>query len=267
MIQTGITLSDIIKFIQKYLGILVIIPAFIGGLWQLIELSNISISFIRFFSLSQIVPDGLLILIFLLIATFTYMLGWVADTLFYINEEPKPPKQLDSREYEKYRKQQLSKWMLSFLVAYSFSLFYFLNFMYKAPNFTDLKSSVCLVLIFVLILNRSLNGCFNFAQDKYKKVFKFCNSFLLILYVIISIFLCKRVHSLFTYTDNIINIENIKTDISKKYPNTKQELLYFNDKYLFIKIIDIPKKTSNEEKNKQKEDKFYIMELNKLFSK
>ncbi|WET04849.1 hypothetical protein [Flavobacterium sp. YJ01] len=267
MIQTGITLTDIIKFIQKYLNILIIVPAFIGGLWQLIELSNISISFIRFFSLSQIVSDGLLILIFMLIASFTYMLGWFGDRLFFINKQSADSELLNSDDYEKHRKKELSKWMVIFLMSYSFSLFYFLKFMYKTPNFTDLKSSVSITLIFIITLNRTLNACYNFAQDKHKKIFKLCNFFLLILYVIIAIFLSKRIHSVFINTNNIINIENIKKDVSLKYPNTKQELLYFNDKYLFIKLINIPQKASKDKKKMKKEDKVYIMELNKLFTK
>lgn len=47
------TLTLFIKFIKEYLSFILIIPTFLGGIWQIIELSSISISFIRFFSVSN----------------------------------------------------------------------------------------------------------------------------------------------------------------------------------------------------------------------
>ncbi|KAF2336880.1 hypothetical protein [Flavobacterium daemonense] len=48
--------------IKDNLSILILIPTIIGGIWQLLELSLISTSFIRFFSITQLVADGILIL-------------------------------------------------------------------------------------------------------------------------------------------------------------------------------------------------------------
>lgn len=64
MIQTGFKVNGVGNFIKDYLSVIILIPAFIGGIWQLIELMSISMPNIRFFSISQIVPDGLLILMF-----------------------------------------------------------------------------------------------------------------------------------------------------------------------------------------------------------
>ncbi|CAA6803930.1 MAG: Unknown protein, partial [uncultured Sulfurovum sp.] len=53
-----VTLLDI----KNNLAVILLFPALLGGLWQLLELSKMSISFIRFFSPTQLLPDGLLIL-------------------------------------------------------------------------------------------------------------------------------------------------------------------------------------------------------------
>ncbi|MFC6269808.1 hypothetical protein [Frigoriflavimonas asaccharolytica] len=42
--------------------LILILPTLIGGFWQLLELVVIDPAFLRFFSVSQLIPDGLLIL-------------------------------------------------------------------------------------------------------------------------------------------------------------------------------------------------------------
>ncbi|HLP56623.1 MAG TPA: hypothetical protein VK151_16420 [Fluviicola sp.] len=62
-----------LQFWKNNLSLIVIIPYVLGGIWQIIELSNISLTYIRFFSVTQSVSDGLLMLIilFLVISSWT----------------------------------------------------------------------------------------------------------------------------------------------------------------------------------------------------
>lgn len=53
------------KLIKDNLSVIVIIPTLMGGFWQMFELVTIDTSYLRFFSISQIIPDGLLILFWL----------------------------------------------------------------------------------------------------------------------------------------------------------------------------------------------------------
>ena len=53
------------SFVKRNINLIVILPALFGGLWQVVELASMSFSFIRFFSVGQIIPDGLLVLLFL----------------------------------------------------------------------------------------------------------------------------------------------------------------------------------------------------------
>src|SRR5690606_19259612 len=55
--------SSDLKFIRENISLIIIVPTVLGGLLQLYNLSNISPEYIRFFSLSQVVPDGLLFLV------------------------------------------------------------------------------------------------------------------------------------------------------------------------------------------------------------
>lgn len=48
---------------KNNLPFLVIVPYILGGIWQIIELSSISLTYIRFFSVTQSVSDGLLMLV------------------------------------------------------------------------------------------------------------------------------------------------------------------------------------------------------------
>ena len=51
---------------QKHIGIIVLLPTIIGGIWQILELGSLGTPYIRFFSVSQLVSDGLLVCYILL---------------------------------------------------------------------------------------------------------------------------------------------------------------------------------------------------------
>lgn len=62
--------KKVLDYIKENINILILIPTVLGGFWQLLELVRIEISFIRFFSLTQVVSDGLVIMFLLLIFAF-----------------------------------------------------------------------------------------------------------------------------------------------------------------------------------------------------
>lgn len=265
MIQTGITINKIGYFLKEHLSVLIIVPAFIGGLWQSIELMSISTPYIRFFSISQIVPDGILILMFLVIAFSYHTIGWFADVLFFVKGEPKPTEYLSSEDYEKYRKKKLIYWTIFFFVSYVFSVLYLLYIKDDKLKSTQLNGLVVMSYLMVFILNRSLSNCYYYAKDIHKELFK--GWLLFILYFILVLYFGKHIHNSFIAPSNIVNVEQVKSDVAQKYPNTKQELLYFNDKYIFVKIIDKFKKDKKGKIIKHTNEKIYIMKLESLFNK
>lgn len=265
MIQTGIEINKTAKFLKEYLSILIVIPAFIGGIWQSFELMSISIPYIRFFSISQIVSDGILILMFIIIAFSYNFIGWFADILFFEKGKPEPAEVLSAEDYEIYKRKKLRYWLSFFIIAYViiFGLIYRL-FDDKA-TLTEFKGLFVMTFFYVFILNRSLDNCYFYAKDKHKKIFKACNGLLLVLYFVFALSFSKRIHNLLIAPTNIINIEQVKMDVENKYPNTKQELLYFNDKYIFIKIIDKIKMDKKGKVLKHTSEKIYIMKFETLF--
>jgi len=74
-----------IKLLKEYLPLIILVPALLGGIWQIIELSSISIAYIRFFSVTQILPDGLVILI--LTITFAIAFWWFYNLERNINKD------------------------------------------------------------------------------------------------------------------------------------------------------------------------------------
>lgn len=59
------------KLTKNNFTLFLLTPTLIGGLYQIWQLTNIELSFIRFFSVSQVVSDGLMILIGILLILFS----------------------------------------------------------------------------------------------------------------------------------------------------------------------------------------------------
>lgn len=88
------TIWKVIKFIKEYLSVIIFVPTVLGGLWQLSVLWSFGLAYIRFFSISQLVSDGLIALLFIplvLLVTFvSFTISQVikpietGDKVFYI---------------------------------------------------------------------------------------------------------------------------------------------------------------------------------------
>ncbi|MBL7560412.1 hypothetical protein JAO71_11420 [Olleya sp. YSTF-M6] len=63
------------NWLKEHLNIIVLVPTLIGGIWQIWELLIISPSYIRFFSVTQVIADGLLSLFVLTMIYFAIRLG------------------------------------------------------------------------------------------------------------------------------------------------------------------------------------------------
>jgi hypothetical protein len=87
-------LKEQYQLLKDNISILILVPTILGGIWQLLELSSISTSFIRFFSLSQLVADGILILFILSIiyASFKLSNKMIGKDHYKINTNTQPPK-------------------------------------------------------------------------------------------------------------------------------------------------------------------------------
>ncbi|WP_336034699.1 hypothetical protein [Acinetobacter bereziniae] len=60
-------MKKILDVLKEYLSIIVLIPAIIGGMYQIINIIyNVGFSYVRYFSVAQVIPDGILIGLFII---------------------------------------------------------------------------------------------------------------------------------------------------------------------------------------------------------
>jgi hypothetical protein len=190
--------------IKNNLAIILLFPALLGGLWQLIELSKMSISFIRFFSPTQLLPDGLLILFMLGISYLSVqlILSTYSDKKInfkrkilnisltkpsdFIHSYIKPIKMnklelIDNPIY--YRKDLI--WLDIFIVIFGILFMVFIFYFFSSSDDKDTFISFLLSLILFTLMVRMLSRSvfvlsILFMENKYNKLKKyFSNRFIL----------------------------------------------------------------------------------------
>lgn len=219
--------------------LIVAIPPFLGAIWQLIELSRIDLSYIRFFSISQLVPDGSLILVSLILVFYSaFCLKLLLDNLKGTEETNEKAKK------EKY--QPITGLILSLIgigILY-FGLTYANDYFIK-----NLKSilaiwlivplNILILIISILFLENGLSYVENiFSKSRVKR--------LLIYYTLIFIFIFSNYIKLYYLEFNkiillpkdLINLKSIEKQIKDDYPSSTINIKYLNDKYIFYSIVD-----------------------------
>lgn len=259
MIQTDFKLKEKFEFIKENLTVLVILPAFIGGLWQVFELTNISYAYIRFFSVSQMVADGILILFVGILSSITFLIQIFLNIIFGrtndSTSDDTPP-----------TKKQIKRYFIICCCIYVFGLLYFglqyIFFEYKQFKDGSLFNDVLVVILTTYVLSSLLNLWYINTTSFLKEFTSILNLLLVVYYGLIFFYFCKTIHSSFILNDKLANIENIQSMIKVKYPSKENEILYFNDKFIFLKTFD--KKVIDSSTNKPIE-KIHILNFDKLF--
>ncbi|PWB24668.1 hypothetical protein [Flavobacterium sp. HTF] len=261
MIQTGIKVKSVIVFIKENLSIIIILPALFGGLWQLFELWSIAPSFIRFFSISQIVPDGLFILFLLIYCSLPFLGAHLVHTA--IIKDDKTTFELMTLPIIKNKKVKLKVYGLGFLLLTLCGIILYLYSSFIDDTIIRMDMGLILAIPLIAFSNLFLNNCYNTTSPESKYNYKLGNFLLLILYCAIAIYAFKRVHKI-RLPRNIANIEYITAVTQKKYPDSKNEILYFNDKFIFFKITD---KHKIDKETDELTEKIEILKLDDLFIK
>lgn len=203
---------NIIKFLKEYLSLIIIIPTFLGGIWQILELSLMSISYVRFFSITQLVADGILIII--------VILPWIIGLIFSV-EIYNSVKNKDSIIKNNIFV-DIFLYFIIILVCYiSGKVLY--NIIKEIGintyiGYLFLVTYVYFILFVVIVFfSKLFIKCIHFFKKIYKtRILSFS------LIVISSFFLFF--HYIFFIPKNLENITNL--------PDGK--IRYFNDKYIFI---------------------------------
>jgi hypothetical protein len=228
------------KKIKENLSIIILFPALLGSIWQIIELSRISTSFIRFFSVSQLVADGALILFLFF---FTYL--GLRLTKFFLKEKNFA---IGTKEEESLRWKPtlvlflLTGTMIGALLIPSFADLYRENRLSPAALLTVVPGTVIILTLFVkstvsLLTAFGLRGSGIPNKDLKQFIDGIIGLTFCVLALKLLLFLTSAFHKSFTMPENVVNIKNIKCKLTNRSVPVKQlEILYFNDKYLFVQF-------------------------------
>ncbi len=230
--------SQFTKFInfkndfKDNLSLIILLPTFLGGVYQAIELIIISPSLIHFFSISQLIADGLFILVyFIILLLIPYLLSCIIIKLV-LNKYPKSIK------------------------TYAFILFLLmiaLLFLLKEKQELFERNIMLRFVVHLIICFISI--CF---YDVIIRLFNIneinvtrWHNFYFAANIIITILLL----SLYMYhvMSQSISIDNFEILKNKYTKNQKAKILYYNDKYIFLQI-----------ENNLKENKIHIEKIESI---
>lgn len=257
-----------IDFLKEYLGVLILIPTVLGGLWQFFELATMSISFVRFFSITQIIPDGLMLLFLLLIISvitvpftrFMFIIKEMHFKTFLITE-------LNFIKIGRY----VSTIAIVIIVVDIYLLYNYLS---------KVEDTITLLLIFLPLHILSTTVPFIIVTKSFKlndeasmKHFMGMYFNMFLLNALSYSFFLLEIHNRYILPQNLKNLElaiQNKQDLVKDKTLT---VLYANDKYIFISLENkLPESKIKKEWNdflkiekKHSKDDFLILKFDELF--
>ncbi|GIT97298.1 hypothetical protein [Sulfurovum sp. TSL1] len=266
--------KDYVEIIKFYLPIILIVPPLIGGMWQTLELANMSLSFIRFFSTTQLLPDGILVLYILLVFFISYKLSNklrpdkinLQDKVFILTNT-------DLTDEEISKKIPIAQENKHLLIYFFFLNFIFGFFSYGIYPEVEKNVSMFILTVWLTVSFMFLKSIFEtlFAiyflypkpinsfvekitnrdkKEKYKN--KTIDHILVIIFILVfftTIGLVTKAISVFHHNSILPNDLKNTTNIQDKLENNdynKSKILYLNDKFIFIEHTQHDKNTSIE---------------------
>jgi hypothetical protein len=239
-------IGEPVKFIRENLNVIILVPALLGGIWQLSELLSISPTFIKFFSISQIVPDGILILLYLLTLIFPAIIFsffyYLLDGLFVL---------IGSTEFIRTVIRFVRKRRIRYVLLYLFvGGFLPCLFAYKIMvanarlvrfyRIVPIKEFFLYFLLYgcivtLLILAQNKVGYFlpirmrqRVTETKPMYIGMFLFYFLLIMFLAFN-------HTS-SFPNNWIDKNQFEKYVTEEFPDKQINVLYMNDMYIFTEI-------------------------------
>lgn len=253
-------LKKIAQVIKLWWPTILVLPPILGGIWQIAELCMIDPTFIRFFSSTQLLSDGLLILLIFTGAVIPLIISLLILNIITFTTN------INKTSIKKCKKEGNAIGL--FLVAIMIFIFTIENSesLYKDINLSLDKLSLFVFLGNLIIVNLLLSfsfvgfqlscQCFNKNfKNKIKKyklsiMFRVISILVVVLVDIFAIFVLTYVvllfiHYKFSFPDNLTNIKYLDSKM-KNENYISNVLLYSNDKYIFIEHTDKNKSKSIE---------------------
>jgi len=238
-----------LKNINENFSLIIAFPIILGGIWQLISLMTIDPTYIRFFSVTQLMADGLFIAVLIIGMSISPVIILAAISLATKIANKLKPTIIEAKAEEEDNGNEFGKYEVaivqSFLVIILCIGIYPLYILYPVvfPEKLNIQNFVALpfyllfifswILIIIVIIYIFVYGKkFIINETALNNIFKF---YLLVTFVTIA-FLLRNFNKSFIIPNNFENIETLLMDINSSEGIKDSKLLYFNDSYIFIQI-------------------------------
>ena len=228
-----------VRYLSKHLSLVLLIPALLGGIWQIIELSQMSFSYLRFFSPSQVLADGLLILTLLIFFIGTFYFLYIIYSR-YINsvsvDDSSNQEPLEITSKTNYIK--CFSLFLLYMILLLFEIYTLSNILKKPDSFFTI---IILFPVATIILYLAL-AAWMFANLSIVRTWFYKNIlrhtiWLWFMAIVISFMLtASSFRNSFALPKNLVNTDIIVHQIAEANPETQPVIVYNNDKYLFIEL-------------------------------
>lgn len=253
------TFKDYMAWVFNNISIALLIPSFFGATWQILELSSMNLAYIRFFSITQIPFDGILIL-FLIILLYIIGKGMIGFTKHSYKEKMERFKDKDLLEatMENINRSIIKSVFINILLICSMIYMIVSIFAESFP-----KSPIAVILFFgfnitglmfylvdtVVLLdlklvrtadatdNESVSLLDLLKKYKYYVLSTFLAGLALIIFYIYS--LITAFSASFTLPVNLYNTRYLDSIIYNEFKTKEYKVEYFNDKYIFVELCAI----------------------------
>ena len=235
--------ASLFDWCKENLTTAVLLISALGSIVQIYHLAKINLAYVKFFSITQLIADGSLILVTVITATIFYK---IQAPLFESDFRKKIAINIEKTNLLN----PISSYIvLAFFLTYPFTLISVayrlkIEWLWVSPVISTILIASNIVFIYFTI--SYVRKYYNFLkttsdQFKFKKTSMLVCNFVLLMTMISTVLFSTKV--VFVYLEgysspfNLINYENVKKKTEDDYGKLKSyELLYFNDTYMFISI-------------------------------
>ncbi|WP_103071852.1 DUF4153 domain-containing protein [Aquimarina sediminis] len=230
------TLDNLKEKIKEYKTLVMSFPVLLGGVFQIIDLCILSPSYIRYFSLSQSLSDGLLILTVLFcIFSFVYLFTPLIDRIGKDKKHEKTKEQIiESIKKILYAYPIILGVPLLAIFIFSIKINFVINW------WVYLLTCFALAVYFIIFLwaGQKLNELLE-GNKRYENAFHtFFNIRVLYIIAIAFLFFLYVMFKEITRNKNntFLNEKFVKCYVNKNHPTKVFDILYSNNTYIFIKV-------------------------------
>ncbi|MEN8339120.1 hypothetical protein V5109_11630 [Acinetobacter baumannii] len=221
--------------------IIVLIPTLLGGLYQLLNIIIlVGLPYVRYFSVAQVIPDGLL----LSVVFFWFYIALKLTIIFY--------KQLNEKNNKGKRVNIILDIIYILLLVGLGCFFFHAAYMEKdLTTFTNILMRYLVMAIALVLVGSAvkhillITSCDRKLRIKIKKISPDTKHFMVNIFIIFILGVLVRVvpyeisliNTVFVRVNNFENYNRFSKDVSKLYKlKSDPKLLYINKDYIFLQV-------------------------------